>query len=148
MPAFRGVNLRSGDLAEQLGLFLLQSLALVAPVPRTEDIGIDAVVTLLTRFDSKRFIAEDSFLVQIKSCSQNKIRYEAEQVNWLKGLKLPLFIAIVNKNSFSVRLFSTHSLTDAFVTNPELKILEMDVDGIYESDLGSVDESSVLPIGR
>ena len=39
VPARRGKNFRSGDLAEQLGLYLLQSMALVAPVPRTEDVG-------------------------------------------------------------------------------------------------------------
>lgn len=47
MPVRRGKNLRSGDLAEQLGLYLIQSLSLVAPVPRTEDVGIDIVCTLL-----------------------------------------------------------------------------------------------------
>jgi hypothetical protein len=51
MPATRGINLRSGDLAEQLGLFLLQCVSLTAPVPRTEDVGIDVICTLIRKFD-------------------------------------------------------------------------------------------------
>ena len=43
VPARRGKNFRSGDLAEQLGLYLLQSMALVAPVPRTEDVGLSTL---------------------------------------------------------------------------------------------------------
>lgn len=39
MPAKRSINFRSGDLAEQLGLLILQNIALVAPIPRTEDRG-------------------------------------------------------------------------------------------------------------
>ena len=34
MPGMRDRNLRSGDLAEALGIFLLKVIALVAPVPR------------------------------------------------------------------------------------------------------------------
>ena len=60
MPARRGKNFRSGDLAEQLGLYLLQSVALVAPVPRTEDIGIDVVCTLISEYDQYSYLAEDS----------------------------------------------------------------------------------------
>ena len=55
VPGARGKNLRSGDLAEQLGLFMLQHVAIVVPMPRTEDIGIDAVVTLLRNSDARRF---------------------------------------------------------------------------------------------
>jgi hypothetical protein len=56
MPALRGKNLRSGDVTEQLGTLLLQSLASVAPVPRTEDVGVDVVATLLEDFDRTSFV--------------------------------------------------------------------------------------------
>lgn len=54
MPARRGKNFRSGDLAEQLGLYLLQSVALVAPVPRTEDILLMIMILTLKSPISKR----------------------------------------------------------------------------------------------
>lgn len=73
MPAFKGKNLRSGDLAEQLGTLLLQSLALVAPVPRTEDVGVDVVATLLEDFDQRLFKATNSFYVQISGTKFLKI---------------------------------------------------------------------------
>ncbi|WP_426791762.1 hypothetical protein [Sphingobacterium sp. WOUb80] len=147
MPAFKGINLRSGDIAEQLGLFLLQSLALVAPIPRTEDIGVDAVVTLLRKFDKKKFIAEDSFLIQIKSASEERIIYNNDQVEWIKSLELPLFFGLVNRQTSSIQIFSTHALTDAIVTNPEFKTLEMVFNEIYEGDLGTVDDNLKLPMG-
>jgi len=116
VTAFRGKNLRSGDLAEQLGLLLLQNLALVAPVPRTEDVGIDAVVTLLREHDSSRFIASDSFFVQIKSASVSTIEYKDEQVAWLFGLELPFFIATVDQTLQGIELYCCHRLTDAFIS--------------------------------
>lgn len=65
MPATRGINLRSGDLAEQLGLFLLQTVSLTAPVPRTEDVGIDVISTLIRKFDQYSYIAANSFSCQL-----------------------------------------------------------------------------------
>ena len=43
MPGERDGNIRSGDIKEDLGMLLLKGIAAVAPVPRTEDVGIDAV---------------------------------------------------------------------------------------------------------
>lgn len=140
MPAVRGKNLRSGDIVEQLGLLLLQNLALVAPVPRTEDVGVDAVVTLLEDLDSYRLVATDSFFVQIKSDSVKEISYEEEQVKWLFNLELPFFIASVNKSNSSLDLFCCHRLSDAYITNKKREeiIIRFDVeenwDHFVESD--------------
>lgn len=128
MPAVRGKNFRSGDLAEQLGLLLLQSVALVAPIPRTEDVGIDAVVTLLRDFDSQKLIAEDSFFVQIKSSSVPSIPFSKEEVQWLYALDLPFFIASVDRSSSHVKLYCAHRLSDAFVTNHDRESLTLYLD--------------------
>ena len=130
MPAVRGKNLRSGDIVEQLGLLLLQNLALVAPVPRTEDVGVDAVVTLLEELDAYRLVATDSFFVQIKSGSVKEVAYKAEQVKWLFDLELPFFIASVNKSNSSVDLYCCHRLSDAYITNKKRKeiIIRFDVE--------------------
>ena len=80
MPARRGKNFRSGDLVEQLGMYLLQSVALVAPVPRTEDVGIDVVCTLISDYNQYSYLAEDSFYVQIKSNGVKEIEYSDVEV--------------------------------------------------------------------
>lgn len=117
MPSYRAKNLRSGDLAESLALVMLQSFALVAPVPRTEDVGTDAVVTLLRDYDGKRVIAEDSFFVQIKSESIEEVIYEGDQVNWLFALDLPLFYASIDRKAGILRLFCAHELSEAYIMN-------------------------------
>lgn len=68
MPGRRRTNCRSGDLNEHLGL-LLKGVAAVADVARPEDVGIDAIATLLRRDEDGNSYAEEGFLVQLKSSS-------------------------------------------------------------------------------
>lgn len=117
MPATRGINLRSGDLAEQLGLFLLQSVSLTAPVPRTEDVGIDVICTLIRKFDQYSFIAANSFFVSIKSSSIEIVTFDKHEVQWLANLELPFFIASVDKKEANIELFCAHHLYNTFTTN-------------------------------
>ncbi len=95
MAGRRGKNLREGDLAEGIGLELLRSFTAVAPVPRTEDTGVDAVCTLL-RPSGRFLLAEDSFLVQIKAASVRTLEFIDDDYTWLLQLKLPIFLASVN----------------------------------------------------
>lgn len=144
MPAFRGKNLRSGDLAEQLGLILLQSVALVAPVPRTEDIGVDAVVTLLRDFDSRRYIAEDSFFVQIKSASVKSICFDRDGASWLYALDLPFFVAAVDRSTSSLKLYCAHRLSDAFITNHDRETLTIHLNNLNtDNELVEKDDPNV-----
>lgn len=147
MPGFRGKNLRSGDLAEQLGLLLLQNVALVSPIPRTEDIGIDAVATLIRHFDGYKYIAEDSFFVQIKSSSTTEIVFKGEQVKWLKELQLPFFIATVDRKLSTIYLYSTQYLSDVLVMNPNRKEIILELTEIYDYECSDTDEFIRLPIG-
>lgn len=119
MASFRGKNLRSGDIAESVAIVMMQSFALVAPVPRTEDVGTDAVVTLLRKYDKTRLIAEDSFFVQIKSESVSDVTYEGDQVGWLYSLDLPLFFASVNQTTGTLKLYCAHELSEAYIMNHE-----------------------------
>ncbi|WP_339169071.1 hypothetical protein MKX75_07400 [Paenibacillus sp. FSL R5-0341] len=119
MPVKRGKNFRSGDLAEQLGIYMIQSLALVAPIPRTEDVGIDVVATLLRDDNKYSYVAEDSFYIQIKSSTVNKVEYEEEGVKWLYDLKLPFFIATVDREISMIKLYSTKRIFDAFAINKD-----------------------------
>lgn len=117
MPATRGKNFRSGDLAEQLGLFLLQSVSLVAPIPRTEDVGIDVVCTLIQEFNQYNFIAANSFYVSIKSSNIKSINFQEHEVKWLANLELPFMIASVDKKEGTIELYCVHRLYNAFATN-------------------------------
>ncbi len=147
MPAFRGKNLRSGDLAEQLGVLLLQNVALVAPIPRTEDVGIDVVATLIRNFDGYKYIAEDSFFVQLKSSSVTEITFKDEQINWLAELQLPFFIASVDRKTSTINLYSTHYLSDVLVVNPNRKEITLELTKTSNYDCCDKNESIKVPIG-
>lgn len=108
MPGVRDRNLRSGDLHEELGLVLLRAVALVAPVPRPEDVGTDAFATLVRPDGSRRLLPDVSFLVQLKAASVSVVSYEgADAVNWVSNLEIPLFIGRVNLVEARIELFST-----------------------------------------
>lgn len=111
MPGVRDRNLRSGDLHEELGIFLLRSVALVAPVPRQEDVGNDAFVTLIRPEGSRRLIPDVSFLVQLKAASQKVVSYtKPDEVAWVTKLEIPLFIGRVDLRTASISLYSTQRL--------------------------------------
>jgi hypothetical protein len=147
MPAFRGKNLRSGDLAEELGILLLQNVALVAPIPRTEDVGIDAVATLIQEYDGYKYIAEDSFLVQIKSTSVSEITFKNGAVKWLSELELPFFIATVDRKTSTINLFSTHYLSDVLVENPHREEITLDLKDSSTYDCCNKNKSVKVPVG-
>ena len=106
---------RKGDWNEELGILLLKSLAAVAPIPRQEDFGLDAVATLL-RPDQKYFVyAEDSFYVQLKSESKDPLSYRDHELEWLNNLQLPLFIGQVRRRDSSLRLYPAHSLNEMLI---------------------------------
>lgn len=134
MPAFKGKNLRSGDLVEQLGTLLLQNIALVAPVPRTEDVGVDVVATLLEDFDKRLFKATNSFYVQIKSSSVGFIEYRNDQVDWLFALELPFFIARVDKRLLRIQLYCCHAVHEAFVVNSDRRTVRIEFGNGSETD--------------
>jgi len=107
MTGRRRSSFRAGDLAEHLGLLLLKGIAAVAEVSRPEDIGLDAVATLLRRETDGNSYAEDSFLVQLKSASTTSITYEAHETEWFKQQRLPMFIGLVSMSQAQIELYST-----------------------------------------
>jgi hypothetical protein len=108
MPGVRDKNLRSGDLHEDLGLLLLKAVALVAPVPRQEDVGNDAFATLIRPEGGRRLIPDLSFLVQLKSSSVKSVKYvKPDEMAWLRQLEDPLFIGRVHLRRARIELFTT-----------------------------------------
>jgi hypothetical protein len=108
---------RSGDLNEELGILLLKGVAAVATVARPEDIGIDAIATLLREADDNLLFAENSFYVQLKSAYETTVKYQGHEVRWLEGLKLPFFIGSVDKRGTSLTLYAAHRLSQALIEN-------------------------------
>jgi hypothetical protein len=115
MPGRRLGSYRKGDWNEELGILLLKSLAAVAPIPRQEDFGLDAIGTLLRPVQNNFVYAEDSFYIQLKSESREPLSYRDHELDWLKNLQLPLFIGQVRRRDSSLRLFPAHVLNEFFV---------------------------------
>jgi len=86
---------------------MLRTLGAVAEVPRSEDVGIDAVVSLLRPDSDGNVYAEDSFVVQLKTASQPPMSYADHEFVWLMSQSLPMFIGRVSVDECSVELFST-----------------------------------------
>jgi hypothetical protein len=140
MPGVRDRNLRSGDLQEELGIFLLRAVALVAPVPRPEDVGNDAFATLIRPEGARRLIPDLSFLVQLKSASVPSVSYTTpEEMAWISALEVPLFIGRVNLKKASIELFTIQRLHQV--------LLEKSYDGV-ELLLDPSNETSITATVR
>jgi hypothetical protein len=107
MPGRLRTNFRSGNLAEHLGLLLLKGIAAVGDVPRAEDIGLDAVATLLRRDPDGNCYAEDGFVVQVKSASKNSMEYRDYQLKWFLAQSQPMFIGLVSMKDARISLYPT-----------------------------------------
>lgn len=133
MAGVRDGNLRSGDLHEELGILLLKTIALVAPVPRQEDVGLDAFATLIRPEGSRRLIPDLSFFVQLKAASVSSVRYTSPaEMAWLEALDVPFFIGRVDLTESKMELFTTLRLQQV--------LLEQSYEGI-ELLLDPMDES-------
>jgi hypothetical protein len=110
----RDANFRSGDLGETEALQLLRAVAFVAPVPREEDHGIDALVTIF-REEGRSLHAENSFFCQVKTQSVKSIVYEADELKWLSGLRLPIFYVRPIRGESTIEIFSPHSAYVALI---------------------------------
>lgn len=124
----RNSRFRSGDIAENLGMVLVQGLALVAPVPRSEDVGLDVVATLLEYVDSYKVKPRHSFYIQLKSAATRSICFEGEEVEWLMSLQLPFFIGSINTANASIDLFACHELSQVRIGGGNCQKLVLHLD--------------------
>ncbi len=99
-------NYRTGDRAEDFGIFLLRAFCAVAPIPRQEDFGLaDAVATLL-RPEGRFWYAEDSFLVQFKSRTEKKVTLERPVFERWLAQDLSILVGRVNLIENTIELFT------------------------------------------
>jgi len=108
MPGKLITNLRSGHKAEDLGVAFLRNFCAVAQIRQEDDIGIDAVSTLLHR-EGKFLYAENSFFVQVKSESVEEITYASDEIDWFVNQDLPFFICTVDKKNDVIKIFTTNA---------------------------------------
>lgn len=116
MPGQMDDNLRRGSNTENLGLHLLRAVGAVAPVPRDQDVGIDAILTLLERDQGRRLVSGSSVFVQLKSSSIRRIIFTPSDLEWLHQLELPYFIGSVDASDASIALYTVHEATRLFGT--------------------------------
>ena len=128
MPGRMDDNLRRGNNSENLGLHLLRAVGAVAPVPRDQDIGIDAIVTLLKRDQGRRLVSGSSVFVQLKSASVRKIVFTSTDLEWLHRLELPYFIGSVCASDASISLYTVHSAINLIGTKSVKAELSLDLD--------------------
>lgn len=113
MPGRLRSSFRFGNLAEHLGLLLLKGIAAVAEVARQEDVGVDAVATLLRPDADGNRYAEESFLVQLKSESIFEIDYSGHALTWLLNQSHPMFIGRVSLADSRLSLYPTLNINAA-----------------------------------
>lgn len=98
-------NFRKANLAEGLAIQMFRPFSAIAPVPREEDFGIDFIATLI-RKDGKVLVAEDSFLLQVKTSTAPYFKFSGEGITWLKSLRLPYFPVVVDLVNGSISIYT------------------------------------------
>jgi hypothetical protein len=108
MPGTRDGNLRSGHLAEDLGVLLLRRIAAVAQVRHQDDVGIDAICTMLVADagNKRRLMAKETCCVQLKSASERKVTYRVDQLRWLGALELPFFFGSIDQETGTISIYT------------------------------------------
>lgn len=114
----RLANTRSGDLAEGMGIEMLRSIALVAPVPRPEDVGVDAFATLLKPREGHTLpAAPETFAVQIKSWDTKAFAIDSRRRKFLLEMRLPLLFVRVDRFTPRVAIYSSNELLNYLLWN-------------------------------
>jgi hypothetical protein len=98
-------NPRRANIAEGLAFQMMRSFAAIAPIPREEDFGIDAVATLIYH-TSNVLTASDSFFVQVKTHTAASFAFHGNGVVWLRNLKLPYFPLVVNLDTATAHIYT------------------------------------------
>lgn len=118
----RFYNFREGDRSEYLAVYFFSALGLVTTVPRQEDIGFDLVCSIADQ-EVGRLTFNDQYLVSVKSLSTPDIvllpaksdEDEAKEktdesyahISWLFRNELTLLLAVVDKETQTIRVYST-----------------------------------------
>ena len=100
-------SFRVGDRREAITLSFLRYLGFVSPVPREEDVGLDAIVTLSELRDGLNYPTLTCG-VQVKPRSYDAIYFGEEQFEYFHSLPFPMFL--VTRDDHRIDFFSTTRL--------------------------------------
>src|SRR4030095_8686643 len=115
MPNVLWRPFRERTRSEYLAQYFLIAVGVSGPVLRQEDIGVDFYCALAEE-DGNRLTFHSPFSVQVGSKDGKdfsyggldvKGRWRAEQIDWLFGQELPLFLCVVDKLEQRCEIFST-----------------------------------------
>lgn len=114
-------NWRESDRSEHLAGFLLSALGMATPIDRQEDLGADFYCSLADQ-EKGAITFGFPFLVQIRSEAKPVVhlkspkRYKHQKgtlpdhLSWFFRQELPVFLALVDKDDLSIRLYSLSPL--------------------------------------
>lgn len=130
-------NFRAANIAEGLAFQMLRPFSAIAPVPREEDYGIDAIGTLI-RHTGRVYAAEDSFCVQIKTRTSADFPLSHDGIRWFRELDLPYFPVVVDLRSATLSLFTVNHHRMAFARDMLVSNINftLDGDGLDDFPLG------------
>lgn len=131
-------NFRRANIAEGLAIQMFRPFAAVAEVGREEDYGIDLIATLLRR-EGLSLIAEDSFLIQVKTHTAASFVFKGDGIDWLRHLRLPYFPTIANLDDATVTLYTLnrwHWVIHATRVEKYVFRIEDEVDELDDFPLG------------
>jgi hypothetical protein len=107
--------MREGDRSEYYALPLMSALGLTVPIPRQEDVGFDFHCNLADQ-ETGVLTFGSPFLLSVKSISNPNIELEPTEaqkrdnnqrhIEWLFRSEIPAFLGVVDKDSFTIRLYS------------------------------------------
>ena len=141
MPGSLRTSFRSGNLAEHLGILLLKGVAAVADVPRQEDVGLDAIATLLRPDGDGNCYAEDTFVVQLKSESETEVEYSNHAFHWFTQQTLPMFVGRVSLSESKIALhptiFANQAISSLHATAVKIRFGNSDLPPMQREQLRS-----------
>lgn len=143
MSGTRYFNFREGDRSEYLATYFFSAVGLVTPVPRQEDIGFDLVCSIADQ-ETGRLTFNHQYVLSVKSLSTPNIDLEPSKsedgtlphIAWLFRQELPMLLAVVDKATQEVMVYSTLPIWFIYFESPDCGSLSLVP---RTSDNGSVD---------
>ena len=122
MPGARHALFRLGDRTQLLVQFCLNAIAFTTPVPREEDVGHDLFCALAEERDGL-LRAGPLFTVQVKSDGAPLVFEKPHEIQWVKELENPFFLAIGDRANQRLDIYSTWARLRGFLWKAARRIV-------------------------
>lgn len=126
-------NFHEGSRSEYFAQYIFSSIGTSVQVPHHEDSGLDLICGLGELKGNNEFIY-NHYYIQIKSDKKDIIYEHSDSVEWIKTLKHPLFICIINKRTNIMEIFQTLMISAIYHFSSVEKIcLSFKSDSIFKA---------------